>query len=249
MARNPLWALLLAVPALMLAGCNKADDAATNGAVANAVAAVPAPAGTRWSEQVVETPEGGVRMGNPNAALKVIEYGSFTCPHCRDFAKEGDELLASKYVDSGKVSFEYRSFIRDPIDLTVALVARCGGPSTFFAMAQQLFGNQDAMFATLKEKGDAQLQKVGEMPPAQRFQELALLAGLIDFAKARGLPEPQLRACLSDKARAEGLAKVNDAAIKTYNVSGTPTLILNNSVLEGVATWEAFETRLRNAGA
>ncbi|MEA3079375.1 MAG: hypothetical protein QOF05_783, partial [Sphingomonadales bacterium] len=38
-----------------------------------------------WARTVVATPEGGFRMGNPSAKVKLVEYGSLACPHCRHF--------------------------------------------------------------------------------------------------------------------------------------------------------------------
>ena len=65
-------------------------------------------------------------MGNPKAKVKLVEYGSLTCPHCRHFAETGMVPLKA-YVKSGKVSFEYRNYILNGIDVAATLVARCGG--------------------------------------------------------------------------------------------------------------------------
>src|SRR3546814_4508496 len=62
-----------------------------------------------WTKVVVATTEGGVRMGNPDAPVKLIEFASFTCPHCREFNEAAADVLKSKYVASGKVSLEFRS--------------------------------------------------------------------------------------------------------------------------------------------
>ena len=37
---------------------------------------------------VVRTPAGGYRQGNPDAPVKLIEYGSRTCPTCARFAAD-----------------------------------------------------------------------------------------------------------------------------------------------------------------
>lgn len=119
-----LSGLALIALSLTLAGCGKKDEG--NATSAAPIAAVAAPAGTSWSETVAETPEGNFVMGNPAAKLKLVEYGSFTCSHCRDFAHESSEELKAM-VDSGKISYEFRVYVRDPIDITTALLARCGG--------------------------------------------------------------------------------------------------------------------------
>lgn len=244
------WLLGMFGAALALAGCNGKDEGnVTIGAAGKPVAAVAAPAGTRWSETVAETPEGGYRMGNPDAAIKLIEYASYTCPHCRDFAKEADDPLAKDYVDTGKVSFEFRSFVRDPLDLTAAMVARCGGKDIFFPLSQQMFQNQDAMFAQMQSQGEAAFQSAVGMAPDKRFVRVGEIAGLIDFAKQRGVPEQQVRACLADSKRADAIAKGNDIATKEFNVQGTPTIIMNGKVQENIATWPQLKAKLTEAGA
>ena len=91
----------IAALALLLAGCGS-DDAASNnqGAVAQNVPLkqIPAPNGGDWTQMVSETPQGGFVMGNPNAPVKLIEFGSLTCPHCAEFSEQGAPVIVSKYV-------------------------------------------------------------------------------------------------------------------------------------------------------
>jgi protein-disulfide isomerase len=94
------------------------------------IAPVAAPAGAIVVETAAETPEGGFVIGNPNAPLKLVEYGSHTCHVCAAFSQEGAAGM-DKYVETGVVSYEIRNLIRDPVDLTIALLARCSGPAAF----------------------------------------------------------------------------------------------------------------------
>ncbi|MET0365407.1 MAG: thioredoxin domain-containing protein [Sphingobium sp.] len=235
--------------ALALSGCGDKGDGNSATPSGDPVAAVSAPAGTSWSETVAATPEGGFVMGNPNAKLKVVEYASFTCPHCREFAEQADEPLRTKYVDTGKVSYEFRNFVRDPLDITASLIARCGGKDPFFPLAHQLFGNQDAMFKQIQGAGEKGYQDAMNLPPQQRFGRLGELAGLIDFAKTRGIPEAQARTCLANFKEAETLAAGNDVAVKQFQLEGTPTLILNGKKLDNANTWPQLEAALKEAGA
>src|SRR5436309_16013442 len=63
-----------------------------------------------WSLVAVRTPEGGVRIGNPAAPVKLVEYGSITCPHCAAFSAEAAAALRASYVGPGRVSWEYRHY-------------------------------------------------------------------------------------------------------------------------------------------
>src|SRR5947208_13614749 len=102
---------------------------------ASAKPAAKASAGTDWTHVVAATPSGGFVLGNPKAKVKLVEYGSLSCPHCRAFDQDGVPTLLSKYVKPGQVSWEFRNYVRDSADLTAALIARCNGVRSFFPLA------------------------------------------------------------------------------------------------------------------
>jgi len=248
MIRQSLAPLALALFAL--SGCGSQGDGNSGGGnAAGAIAGKAAPAGTNWADTVVATPEGGMRMGNPDAPIKLIEFGSYTCPHCRDFGEQSHDPLERDYVNTGKVSFEYRNFVRDPLDISVALLARCSGPEAFFALSSQFFGNQEAMIKQVQSYGEAAYQQAVSAPPQQRFIKLAELGGLIEFAKQRGVPEDKARVCLANIKEAEALATGVDRAVSQYQINGTPSIIMNGTRLENVATWPSLQERLKDAGA
>ncbi|WP_022682376.1 thioredoxin domain-containing protein [Sphingobium bisphenolivorans] len=240
-----LTGLALIAVSLTLAGCGKGESNST--AAAEPVAAVPAPAGTNWSTTFSATPEGQFVMGNPNAKVKLVEYGSYTCSHCRDFAAEASEEI-KQMVDTGKLSYEYRPFVRDPIDIATALLARCGGKDVFFPLSEQFFANQNAMFEKAQSLGEARYQQLMSAPPQQRFGQLASAVGLVDFAKQRGIAEDQAKQCLADTASAEKLAKNVQEASNQYKIDGTPTFILNGVKVENAAAWSALKPKLKEAG-
>ncbi len=183
---------------LTLVACN--SDEAADGEVAEgeAVAAVPAPAGQTWSEVASVTPEGGIVEGNPNAPIKLIEYASHTCGHCAEFSEAAAEPLRSKYIETGKVSFELRNQIHDPIDLTIAVLARCAGPEAFHAFAEQGWSNLDAIFANV-QANEAVLNAASQAQGAARFDGIATAAGLYDFFAQRGVSRDQAKACRQDR--------------------------------------------------
>lgn len=243
------YALLpVALVALSLSACGKKDDAAAASAVKlEAGPAVPPPAGSQWSAVVVRSPEGGYLKGNPKAAVKIAEYGSYTCPHCADFMKESAEEI-DRMVDTGKVSFEFRPFVRDPLDMTVALLAACGGPEAYFPLAHQFFANQAAMYQAAQAAGDGGYQKAANLPADQRFVALAQMSGLIDFSKQRGLSESKAKQCLANGKEADALVAEVQHANETYTITGTPTIILNGKVAENVLTWPDLRAKLKEAG-
>jgi len=237
--------LALIALSLTISACGKKE--AENSVAGEPVAAVAAPAGTSWSTTVTQTPDGGFVMGNPQAKVKLVEYASYTCSHCRDFSAEASEEIR-KIVDSGKMSYELRNFIRDPIDISTALLARCGGKDVFYPLSEQFFTNQNAMFEKAQSLGDAKYQQLMSAPPAQRFGDLAQAVGLVDFAKQRGIAEDKAKQCLADTAAAEKLAKGVETANNQYKIEGTPTFILNDVKIDNVANWASLQPKLKEAG-
>ncbi|APL95773.1 thiol-disulfide oxidoreductase [Sphingobium sp. TA15] len=240
-----LSGLALIALSLTVAACGKKEEGGATSA--QPVAAVAAPAGTTWSETIAATPEGYFLMGNPDAKVKLVEYGSYTCSHCRDFAAESAEEIR-QIVDSGKMSFEFRNYVRDPIDISTALLARCGGKDIFYPLSDQFFANQNAMFEKAQALGDERYKALMSAPPAQRFGQLAEAIGLVDFAKQRGIAEDQAKQCLADTAAAEKLAKTVEDANRQYKIEGTPTFILNGVMVENTAAWPALRAKLKEAG-
>lgn len=231
--------------ALGLAACGKKEEAGA-AAVGAPLAAVPPPAGKAWTDVVSVTPEGGYRMGNPNAPIKLIEFASLTCSHCAEFAEKGFPSLRENYVAKGTVSLEFRNFVRDPYDTTMAMLVRCGSPESFFALTEQVFANQASIFEGLKPVGP-ELQ-AANLPPAQIFGAIGSRGGLNDFFAARGIAKDQAAQCLAKSDTATKLADDTQKAGDTYNVTGTPTFIVNGRNAE-VASWDALEPILKQAGA
>lgn len=242
--------LALGAAALALAGCNKGADNATapSSTAAADGAAVPPPAGKDWTQVVSATPEGGFVMGNPNAKVKLVEYLSLTCPHCKEFEEKGFPKLRDEYVKKGTVSIEARNYVRDFVDMTATLVSRCGGPDPYFPMTEQVFAQQTQIFDKLQAISPAEQQRLQGLSPSDQFKAVASLIGIDQFAKQRGITQAKLDACLSDKAAVDKLVDMQQKA-NTMQIPGTPTFFLNGEMLQNVGTWEQLEPKLKAAGA
>jgi protein-disulfide isomerase len=237
-------AVLAAPLALGLAACGEeAEEGAPKG---EPIAAIAPPAGTSWVETAAVTPEGGYAIGNPDAPLKLVEYASHTCHVCAEFSQQGAAGL-DEYVATGVVSYEIRNLIRDPIDLSIALLARCGSPQAFHPLANQAWGSFDDLMATV-QANSAALQQAQQAPPAQRFQAIAQAAGVLDFFAARGISRDQAMQCLADTDKAQQIATASQTQGDELQITGTPTFFLNGSRLEPTS-WAALEPLLQQAGA
>jgi len=247
--RHLLMTFAAAPLVLGLAACKKDDatGAAPNG---EAIAKVAAPAGQKWEDMVQPTADGGMLMGNPNAPIKLVEYGSLSCPHCAKFGQEAMEPLKTEFVSTGRVSYEFRSFAIHPQDIPLTVLVRCAPKENFFPLVEQIYSNFEAMNAPLQTPEVQQkAQAASSLPPAQRFPALADALGFTEFFAARGISVDQAHACL---AKLDTATEVANQAQK-YGESGinqTPTFVLNGRQLPSEASeWEKVSEALRAAGA
>jgi protein-disulfide isomerase len=198
-----------------------------------------------WSRTVVATPEGGFRMGNPAARVKLVEYGSLTCGHCAAFARQGMASLVGNYVKSGKVSYEYRNFILNGLDVAASMVARCGGPARFFPVADKFYATQPQWMGRLATLTAAQKAQLNALPEGQRLGRLAEMVGLTGLAAQQGIAPASSKRCLADQAALERLGKMAEAA-GAQGVQGTPTFFLNGANI-GTHNWTTLEPILRES--
>lgn len=240
-----LKASLLFAATLALAACDSGTSTAAPAAKSGTTAA--APAAKDWTTTVVQTPEGGFRMGNPDAKVKLVEFASFTCSHCRDFHKEAQANLKPSYVKTGQVSYEYRPFMLNVYDFAVAQLAMCQGPDRFFTWANELYTNHEAWTEPFTKLTEADITPLRSLPPEQQVKGLAVAGKLQDFAAPRGLPRAKFDACFSDPTAMETLTKRQQAAIDAYQIQGTPTFLINGKKVEGATTWAQLQPKIAEA--
>lgn len=210
-------------------------------------AAKPAPkaaaAAPRWSATISTSAIGAHVVGNPNAKIKLIEYFSYTCSHCADFAKLSAVPLKTLYIDKGLVQFEYRNLVRDPVDMTAALLARCGTVKSFADNHQAIMLAQPAWLGKVIKATDAQKTAWFEGTTGERARKIAADTGLTALMSARGYTAAQQNACLDDAVAQAELTGMTNIGIRADRVQGTPTFYLNGRNAE-VTTWPAVKSQL-----
>ncbi len=237
--------------AFAVSACNAEKNGNATTVSTAPIKAIPAPNGGDWTTVVATTPEGGFVMGNPNAKVKLVEYGSMTCPHCREFDEAAMTPLTDKYVKSGQVSFEFRNFVRDPYDMAASVIARCAGTSGFFGLTRQLYADQPEWEAKAQSADPAQAQAIAALPVNQQLAEIAKLAGLPQYAAMRGLPLAKSAACLADPNTPTKLVQMQTDVIAQFpDFPGTPTFLQNGKMVEikaGSSVWSQVEGSIRTA--
>lgn len=199
-----------------------------------------------WRHTVGTATGGGFTVGNPAARVKLVEYLSFTCPHCGHFAAQSAAVLHDAMVRGGSVAVETRSAARDPYDLAAWMVARCGGPRRFHGLSAAIFAAQGSWTA----KGSAwALANRATIEPLSRRAQLRMIAdrsGLSAIGARAGLTPAALDACFADDARLTAILVMTEAAFA--RIPGTPAFEINGALVDG-SDWASLEPKLRAAGA
>jgi protein-disulfide isomerase len=169
-------------------------------AAALALAASPALAGVP-----ADAVNGDISLGNPKAAVHVVEYASASCPHCAHFDEEVFPAFKAKYIDTGKVQYTLKELLTEPAEVAAAgfLTARCGGRAKYFTILDQVFRSQ----ARWRDDGE-----IGRI--------------ITEVGVKNGLTEAQVNSCLTDPVALKALNDRVDAASNS-GIHSTPTLIVN----------------------
>jgi len=183
-------------------------------------------------------------MGNPAAPVHVVEYGSLTCPHCKAFNDEGTPRLISDYVKPGKVSYEFRNYVRDPYDIAAALIARCDGPKDFFQLTDALYRDQPNWIAKVEALPSKLDDQLDGLPEGQQFLARARAVGLQQWGAAHGVPPDRSTRCLTNTAEVDRLVQMNADGTDKYDIPGTPTFLINGKVAGDATTWDTLKPAL-----
>lgn len=223
-----------------------AATVALSGTAAEA-AARPAAAKADWTHVVTATPEGGFRMGNPDAKVKLVEYLSFTCPHCAAFSGEAFGPLTQKYVGSGQLSFEVRVALRDALDFVAALSARCAAPPAYFGTVEDVMAAQTAWQGKAAEWIGAHRDELNGAGKMAAIRTLVTNAGLEAIVAKHGVTPAALGQCLEDKGAEAALQRSTEDAWSVRKINGTPGFLINGALQPDVFGWAALEPKIQAA--
>lgn len=196
-------------------------------AVTTMLAAAPAP--SKWLSTVAVTSTGSHVLGNPAAPNKVVEYLSYTCGHCAEFEMKEAPVLKAQYVATGKASLEVRNYVLNPIDLTAAMLARCGGKGKFFGNQRHLFATQSVWLGKTKNISAATQAKLKAEDYAGFMIGVYTEIGLAPIMQQRGVTTAQAKVCLADKAALDNILNMTDAG-SALGVRGTPSFVINGEL-------------------
>ena len=158
-------------------------------------------------------------LGDTDAPVTIVEYASFTCPHCATFHLEVLPRIKKNYLDKGLVQLEYREVYFDGPGLWAGLLARCKGDDKYFPMIDLLFKKQEDW-----TKGN--LDNIKE--------------GLLSMGRQAGLTNDESLACMQDDNLAEQMVVSFQENAKRDNIKSTPSFLINGELVKNLP-YEEFE--------
>jgi len=175
-------------------------------------------------DTAVSTPADGpvieeMTLGNPDAPITMVEYASFTCPHCQHFHQEVMPLIRKDYIDAGKVRLIYRPIYFDRLGLWSDMMARCGGNLRYFGIATMLYDQQSEW--------------------TQGENALAIVNNLYAIGRVAGLQDADMESCIQNADLAKALVAKSTADSTADNIQGTPTFVINGELFNN-QPYEAF---------
>ena len=192
---------------------------------------------------VTARPDGAYVVGNPAARVKLVEWASYTCPHCRAFAEQSRPVLEGRMIRSGQVSLEVRHFILNGPDFAAVAVARCEGPSGFVRRHHAIFAAQERWSQAAVAFMQANPALLQQPDRHVAFRRIADAAGLSAIGRASGLTPAQINACFTPAA----LNRVGTLGDPPAEVTSTPSFYVNGRLVTRV-DWAGLEPQLRAAG-
>jgi protein-disulfide isomerase len=150
-------------------------------------------------------------LGSRKASVTMIEYAAPQCPHCAHFDMEQFPQFKRNYIDTGKIYYVFRVFPLSQVDYAVESMARCLPTDNYFQFIDLMFRNQP--------KWDPDGYDIPDVK-----------AALVQMGRMAGMSADEVDRCISNQSEQQRIAQVAQEAQTKYNVSGTPTFVVNGQI-------------------
>lgn len=166
-------------------------------------------------------------LGDPKAPIKVVEFFSMTCGHCANFHNVTFPKVKSDMIERGLIQFEMHPFPLDGLALRAHALARSLPMTRYFPMVKALMSQHK--------------QWVRAEDP---------LAALMKIARLAGISGAEFNKIMSNRDLLEKLVEMRQTAVDDWNVSSTPSFVINDDkVLSGNMSYEKFVEEINAYGA
>ena len=154
-------------------------------------------------------------IGADDAPITMVEYASFTCPHCANFHSDVLPLIKENYIDTGKVRMIYRGIYFDRLGLWADMLARCGGPDRYFGITGMIY------------------EKQSEWTSAD--SAVGVVDNLYAIGRLAGMKQADMEACMQDNETAQAMVKSSTENADADEVNATPTFVINGQTVSNMA--------------
>lgn len=154
-------------------------------------------------------------LGDENAPLTVIEYASFTCPHCANFHSTVFKDLKKNYIDTGKIKFVHREVYFDRFGLWAGMIARCGGDTRYFGLTNEIYSGQKDW--------------IGDGDPT------TILDNLRKIGRTAGMNDEQMDACLQNEEMAQSMVAAYQKNATADEINATPSFVIDGTTYSNMS--------------
>lgn len=159
-------------------------------------------------------------MGNANAPVTIIEYASMTCSHCAEFHNTTFQEIKKNHINNGEVRYIFREFPIDKLAMATSMLARCVDNNVSLPFIEVLFKTRD-----------------------QWISEDAISV-LKNLSKQAGLSSEEFDNCLNNQTLLDELISIKDQATKDYNITSTPSFVINGKIITGNKPYSSFKEEI-----
>jgi protein-disulfide isomerase len=147
-------------------------------------------------------------IGRANAPVTIVEYSSYTCPHCAAFRQETRPWLIETFVNSGRARLVFSDFPLDGVAMAASMLVHAAPRANAEALSEAFFSEQRTWMHAAN--------------PRQALSGIAALAGMSPQA---------IDAALAEQALFQGMLHKRNAASRDHGIDSTPTLLINGRTI------------------
>lgn len=159
-------------------------------------------------------------IGENSAPIKIIEYASLSCSHCKHFHDEVYYELKKRFIDTGKVQFTFRHFPLNAPAIKAALIVGCAPADSKQAFLGAFFKSQQ-QWAFVDNESDM-------------HDKLKIVA------KIGGMDDAVFEQCFNDEKKQDEVLSLMKQANEELSVETTPSIFIDGVRFDGARTIESF---------
>lgn len=171
-------------------------------------------------EQYLYKPkEGEFVLGKARAPILMVDYSTFSCPHCVKFYNDVLPKIEKNYIATGKVRFVHRDFPLNEQSLHGAMLTLCqkrtGG---YFDLLKEMY--RTSFFWSYSSK----------------YKEK-----LYDVASSKGISKIEADQCWTNEEMKDNIQLDKLKSFKEFRISTTPTFFINGRKIVGYRDYDQFK--------